>query len=467
MSLAKRLNLGAALAVGLLGLTAAQAQAQRAPQTKEGASIVVDGVVREIFRSPRQTQTDYLVQIEVSRSEYGRSPADPRRVQAPAPGDQIYVHVSQANDNRSRPGGGGTQALPDERTQIRAYLYPRAQGGWEGAYPEWYDQLNASIASRGANDPEPPADVPLKPAPGSAPAGPAQADSILQKLGVKAEQVQVSGRLVFKVTEVVPGTPAEKAGIEPGDAIIGLNGGFITTLDQFAATLLQGGQATLAVLDVNSGKTAAVKVDMSGVASAGRPPAAADARSDPGTRAGARSRPGREDGSRPPRPAHDGPARDRGPAGQPGREGRHREGRRDRPGQWRAHGRRPAAQRRGPGQRPGPDLDRPRHPHRQGRPGPGRAGRRPEQRAAGHHPGPHPTDSGGGGRSLPARWASRPRPGPPTSCPSSRSSRSSRAAPPRRPASSRATRSWASTTRSSSPPTCSTRPSRTRATRSR
>ena len=194
-------------------------------------------MVREIFRSPRQSQTDYLVQIEVSRSEYGRSPADPRRVQAPAPGDQIYVHVSQANDNRNRLGGGGTQALPDERTQIRAYLYPRAQGGWEGAYPEWYDQLNASIASRGANDPEPPADVPLKPAPGSTPAGPAQADSILQKLGVKAEQVQVSGRLVFKVTEVIPGTPAQKAGIEPGDAIIGLNGGFITTLDQFATSL--------------------------------------------------------------------------------------------------------------------------------------------------------------------------------------------------------------------------------------
>ena len=109
MSLAKRLNLGAAMAVGLLGLTALQAQAQRAPQTKEGASIVIDGMVREIFRSPRQSQTDYLVQIEVSRSEYGRSPADPRRVQAPAPGDQIYVHVSQANDNRSRPGGGGAR----------------------------------------------------------------------------------------------------------------------------------------------------------------------------------------------------------------------------------------------------------------------------------------------------------------------------------------------------------------------
>lgn len=268
MTFAGRLSRWALLAVASVGLSVPQAVAQRAQQTKEGASIVVDGVVREIFQSPRQTQTDYLVQIEVSRSEYGRSPADPRRVQAPAPGDQIYVHVAQPRDNHNRLGGGA-QALPDERTQVRAYLYSRAQGGWEGAYPEWYDQTNASIASRGATDPEPPADISIKPAPSSTPAAPGQGENVLQKLGVKAEQVQVSGRLVFKVTEVIPGSPAQKAGLEPGDAIIGINNGFITSLDQLAATLGQGGQPTLAILDVNSGRTAAVKVDMSGIATAG------------------------------------------------------------------------------------------------------------------------------------------------------------------------------------------------------
>jgi serine protease Do len=270
MSLAIRLKLIAAVAIGILGVSSSQALAQRAQQTKEGAAIVVDGVVREIFRSPRQTQTDYLVQIEVSRSEYGRSPADPRRVQAPAPGDQIYVHISQANDNRNRLGAG-SPTLPAERSQIRAYLYARTQGGWEGAYPDWYDQGNAVVVNRGANDPEPPAEA--QPGPGAPTTSPPPTSSgaILQQLGVKAEQLQVSGRLVLKVTEVVPGTPAQKAGLEPGDAIIGVNGGFITTLDQLATTLLQGGQATLAVLDVNSGKTAAVKVDMSGIAAAEAP----------------------------------------------------------------------------------------------------------------------------------------------------------------------------------------------------
>jgi S1-C subfamily serine protease len=270
MSLAKRGIPGAALAVAFLGVSATQALAQQVQQSKEGASIIVEGVVREIFRSPRQTRTDYLVQIEVSRSEYGRSPTEPRRVQAPAPGDQVYVHLSQANEHRDRPGAGGAQALPDERTQIRAYLYPRAQGGWEGASPDWYDQTNASIASRGAHDPEPPADVPLRPAPTPAPVSPSGGD-ILRKLGVKAEQLQVSGRLVLKVSEVIPDSPAQRAGLETGDAIIGINGGFITSLDQLAATLGRGGQPTLAVLDVNSGRTSKVKIDLSGLGMAGAP----------------------------------------------------------------------------------------------------------------------------------------------------------------------------------------------------
>ena len=86
----------------------------------------------------------------------------------------------------------------------------------------------------------------------------------MHRLGVRAEQVQVSGRLVLKVIDVAPDSPAGKAGIEPGDAIIGFNGGFITDLDQLATTILKGGPAaTLSVLDIRSGKQAAVKVDVS------------------------------------------------------------------------------------------------------------------------------------------------------------------------------------------------------------
>jgi serine protease Do len=248
----------------LIALLPGLAMAQRAAQTKEGASIIVDGVVREIFRSPRQSRVDVVVQIEVNRSEYGRTPADPRRVQAPAPGDPIYVHIFQPSaGDQARPGAGHT-AIPAERSQVRAYLYPRPQGGWDGAFPDWFDQTNVTDLNRGQNDPEPPAEVTS--APSSRPSATAAGGSILHGLGLRAEQVQVSGRLVLKVIDVVPESPAGKAGIEVGDALIGINGGFITDLDQLETAILKGGRAAnFSILDVRSGKTASVAVDVSGL----------------------------------------------------------------------------------------------------------------------------------------------------------------------------------------------------------
>ena len=68
----------------------------------------------------------------------------------------------------------------------------------------------------------------------------------------------------MKVIDVAPESPAAKAGVEPGDAIIGVNGGFITDLDQLAAAIIKGGPtATLAVLDIRSGKQVSVQIDVS------------------------------------------------------------------------------------------------------------------------------------------------------------------------------------------------------------
>ena len=275
MKSVKRSLLAIGVTVGLAASFSGWSWAHEpAVQTKEGASIVVDGVVREVFRSPRQNQTDLVVQIEVARSEYGRAPADPRRVQAPAPGDQIYVHVFQASADPQRSTGGGHNSIPAERSQIRAYLYPRQQGGWEGAFPDWFDATRAPQLDKGPSDPEPPyeaAPTPVptpSPAPAQAPSSPSVATtgSILQKLGLRAEQVQVSGRLVLKVIDLVPDGPAAKAGIEVDDTLIGINGGFITDLDQLAATIQKGGpEATVAVLDHRTNQTQPVKVDVSGI----------------------------------------------------------------------------------------------------------------------------------------------------------------------------------------------------------
>ena len=163
-SVVARMTVGAAAGT-LIALLPGLAVAQRAAQTKEGASIIVDGVVREVFRSPRQSRVDFVVQIEVNRSEYGRAPADPRRVQAPAPGDQIYVHVFQPSaGDQARPGAGHT-AIPAERSHVRAYLYPRPQGGWDGAFPDWFDQTNVDrslTAARTIRSPRPRLQPPLR-----------------------------------------------------------------------------------------------------------------------------------------------------------------------------------------------------------------------------------------------------------------------------------------------------------------
>jgi S1-C subfamily serine protease len=260
-SLATGITLTAVI-VSITAFLTSQALAQRASQPKEGASIIVDGTVREVFRSPRQTQVDYLVQIDVARSEYGRAPADPRRVQAPAPGDQVYVHVfGPAEGSR----GVGHTSIPTEGSQVRGYLYPRAQGGWEGAFPDWLDQTNAEPRGRTVNDPAPPA-VPAPNTTTATTSTSATEGSILQKLGLRAEQVNLSGRLVLKAVDILPDGPVGKAGIEPGDAIIGINGGFITDLDQLSETILKGGPSTtLIVLDHRTGKQTPVKVDVSGL----------------------------------------------------------------------------------------------------------------------------------------------------------------------------------------------------------
>jgi serine protease Do len=249
------------LAASLAFAADAPAQAQRPSQPKSGAAAIVDGVVREVFRSPRRDQVDYLVQIDVRRSELGRGAVDTRRILIPAPGDPVYVHLSQTG------AGGGHNAIPTERSSIRAYLYPREQGGWEGASPDWFEPSDVAFAPRGGDEPAPPAEPESRTA--QKPSAPERGSSILQTLGVKADEVHASGRLVLKITEVTPGSPAQKAGFEKGDVIIGANGQGFTSLDQLADLLRKGGpMGELAVLNVQNGQQAKVRIEVPGVAMA-------------------------------------------------------------------------------------------------------------------------------------------------------------------------------------------------------
>ena len=109
---------------------------------KAAAPLVVEGVVREVFRSAKQGSSDYLLQIEVLRSE-GRKPARAAApLQFPDPGETVYVHVlpSPSQPGRRAPEAS-RPAIPEERSTVRAFLAPREQGGWEGVSADWFDVI--------------------------------------------------------------------------------------------------------------------------------------------------------------------------------------------------------------------------------------------------------------------------------------------------------------------------------------
>lgn len=279
-------------AAGVVGVTPA-AQAQ-----KNDAALIVDGVVREVFASPRQGQVDYLVQIEAARSELGRTPREAVRVIVPAPGEPVYVHLSDkgaGNQPRFLGGspapaqaGAGARLVPAERAQIRAYLSPRPGGGWVAVGADWYELTAREQMARGANDPPPALDAAgaaaPAPAPAPAPTGAPAAGgaSVLADLGLEAESRTVSGRFVLRVTAVKPSSAAARAGLEAGDVIVGANGQPLADLDGLAQLVRQGKNLALLVLDVNSGRTAQVNVDLASVGQApvttGRPTAPAGER---------------------------------------------------------------------------------------------------------------------------------------------------------------------------------------------
>src|SRR5262245_11535064 len=115
------------------------ALAQRA--SKDDAALILDGVVQKVFSNSGQSQAEKLVQIDVRQSTARR--IAPPRAHVPVPGEIVYVHVfpQQQAALFSKPEGSG--AVPQERAQIRAFLVAREDGTWEGASPDWFEQISA------------------------------------------------------------------------------------------------------------------------------------------------------------------------------------------------------------------------------------------------------------------------------------------------------------------------------------
>jgi serine protease Do len=204
---------------------------QVADADRAAAVVIVEGVARGAYRNVRPEVAEAIVPIAVKRSELGAAARGAGRPAVPAPGELVYVHVS-----------GSTSGLPAEGADLRAFLAPRAEGGWQGAAASWYESTTQ------AAKPEP------KPAP------PLAGGSSLDALGLSAEEMKVQNYFALKVTALERGSPAQKAGLEPGDMIVGIDGKPLAGAETLADRVRQGGSFEIMVVDINTGKVARVPI---------------------------------------------------------------------------------------------------------------------------------------------------------------------------------------------------------------
>lgn len=245
-------------------------QAQGVPQNKQEAVLIVDGVVKEIYRSVRQSQADVLVEISVDDARIGPQSRNRGRVIVPAEGERIYVHLQEL------PGGLGHRQSPQERSRIRAFLYPRSQGGWVGSFPDWFDVTSNELAPASPDDPAPAAGGAAEVAGGPGMTRPAGA---LETLGVGGDVINAGGdRIVIRITSVKPESPSATAGLEVGDVIIGAANSPLTSLEDLAE-LIRDNAPVVPMIVVGKGEQRAteVKVNLGGKVVAGRVPVPADA----------------------------------------------------------------------------------------------------------------------------------------------------------------------------------------------
>jgi S1-C subfamily serine protease len=240
-------QIGGLAAAVLFGLTASiplQAQ-QRASDAKADAPLVADGTVRQVFRSTAQGRSESLLQLDVSRCEARKSAAGAQS-RFPAPGEPLYIHVAQPGRALLQESG---KDLPSEGAQVRVYLKPRQQGGWEGSSANWFEPIGDKT---GGISPEDLVREAIEKSESGA------------SLGMTTELLRVEGHVALRITSVARGGPAQNAGLEVGDVIAAADGKEIASANQLAQLAASGKPVQLVVVDVNTGRAARVEVDPRG-----------------------------------------------------------------------------------------------------------------------------------------------------------------------------------------------------------
>jgi S1-C subfamily serine protease len=165
----------------------------------------------------------------------------------------VYVHVSQGvGVSGPALSANGRGTAPAERAQVRVYLVPREQGGWQAASPDWFELTSNEPAPQSPADPAP-----------SASENPVDQPAA-STLGMTTDPVKFKDRLGLRVTSVERGSPAQQAGLEEDDVIIAANQAALTGPGQLEELAQRGEPFSLIVADVRTGRAAQVEIRPSG-----------------------------------------------------------------------------------------------------------------------------------------------------------------------------------------------------------
>jgi membrane-associated protease RseP (regulator of RpoE activity) len=233
-------------------LAASTLRGELPPQRLENATLIVDGIVREAFKSTRQTTVDYIFLIEVRSARLGPAPELPYEGTVPKEGDAIYVHAFQRTPDAPRiPGPGGYHQLPTERSIITAYLYPHDANTWQFAYPLGFEKKGTATDNDSSPlEPQPPRD-------GTVP----QTNSRPRQIGVFVNPTVVNGQRGLRIESVTRGSPAAQAGLKAGDVILTANEVPTQSLSDLTRQITQSTiSLILSVRDARTGQVGDVTV---------------------------------------------------------------------------------------------------------------------------------------------------------------------------------------------------------------
>ena len=131
---------------------------------------------------------------------------------------------------------------------MRAYLTPRQPAGWDGIFPDWFEVIAAAPSAPGSAGTSPPvAESPLD----------NSAESLLK---MTVDAVRIRDQLALRVTSVERRGPAQQAGLEPGDIIVGIDGTPLANARQLEEAARRGAPFSLVVADVRTGRAAQIQV---------------------------------------------------------------------------------------------------------------------------------------------------------------------------------------------------------------